>query len=211
MDNQTVQPLSDDQELARVLAGVNAEAEGVSSVGLTPADDSTTDPVKDESGGEVVAVKTSNGDDKTKDKDKKADSSAETKPEEITMNIPMPPLPIAPAMPGDLDTLNDTGSSDNSAAPIVPTRSGDGALDNIPSDLAEVKKEAIVELKPLVGRLNIEADEKFDTYLLLIRSTDDKSLIAPAYEAAKSISDETKKAEALLDIIKEIDFLSSQK
>ena len=47
------------------------------------------------------------------------------------------------------------------------------------------------------------------TYLLLIRSTDDKDLIALAHEAAKAIGDETKKAQALLDIIKEIDFLSN--
>jgi hypothetical protein len=52
-------------------------------------------------------------------------------------------------------------------------------------------------------------DEKFDTYLLLIRSTDDTSLIAPAHTAAKNIPDETRRAQALLDIIKEIDYLSA--
>ena len=51
--------------------------------------------------------------------------------------------------------------------------------------------------------------KKFDTYLLLIRSTDDKTLIAPAHEAAKNIADESRRAQALLDVIKEIDFLSN--
>jgi phage gp36-like protein len=43
---------------------------------------------------------------------------------------------------------------------------------------------------------------------LLLRSTDDKTLIPLAYSAAKDIPDETKRAQALLDTIKEIDYLS---
>ena len=84
-------------------------------------------------------------------------------------------------------------------APSAPN----GELDN-------VKLEAINELRPLVDKLNLAPEEKFDTYLLLIRSTDDRSLVAPAHDAAKAIADETRRAQALLDIIKEIDFLSGQ-
>lgn len=77
-------------------------------------------------------------------------------------------------------------------------------------DLESIKKDAIVELRPLVDKLELAPEEKFDTYLLLLRSTDDKELIAPAHEAAKAITDESRRAQALLDIIKEIDFLSGQ-
>jgi hypothetical protein len=77
--------------------------------------------------------------------------------------------------------------------------------------LASIKQDALVELRPLVDKLNVSPEEKFDTYLLLIRSTDDTNLIGPAHEAAKQITDETRRAEALLDIIKEIDFLSHPK
>ena len=59
-----------------------------------------------------------------------------------------------------------------------------------------------------MGKVDLPAEEKFDTYLMLIRSTDDKSLIAPAHAAAQNIGDEKRKAEALLEIIKEIDYLS---
>ncbi|HUC96750.1 MAG TPA: hypothetical protein VMR16_03760 [Candidatus Saccharimonadales bacterium] len=76
-------------------------------------------------------------------------------------------------------------------------------------ELDEIKKDALTELRPLVDKLDLAPDEKFDTYLLLIRSTDDTALIAPAHEAAKNIPDETRRAQALLDIIKEIDFLSA--
>jgi hypothetical protein len=76
-------------------------------------------------------------------------------------------------------------------------------------DLTTVKDQAITELRPLVDKLNLPAEEKFDTYLLLLRSTDDKTLIAPAHTAAQAITDETRRAQALLDIIKEIDYLSN--
>jgi hypothetical protein len=45
---------------------------------------------------------------------------------------------------------------------------------------------------------------------LIIRSTDDQSLLAEAHEAAKAIEDETKRASALLDVIKEIDYFGNQ-
>ena len=60
----------------------------------------------------------------------------------------------------------------------------------------------------LVDKLDLPADEKFDTILILIRSTDDKSLVNAAHEAARAIPDEAKRAQALLDVIKEIDYFS---
>jgi len=76
------------------------------------------------------------------------------------------------------------------------------------TDLDGIKKDALTELRPLIDKVDLPAEEKFDTYLMLIRSTDDSSLIAPAHVVAQSITDETRRAEALLDIIKEIDYLS---
>ena len=75
-------------------------------------------------------------------------------------------------------------------------------------ELDSIKKSALEELRPLVDKLDLPADEKFDTLLLLIRSTDDKSLVAAAHEAARSITDEAKRAQALLDVITEIDYFS---
>jgi hypothetical protein len=78
------------------------------------------------------------------------------------------------------------------------------------SPLNEIKRDALSELRPLVDKLTVSPEEKFDTLLLMIRSTDDSSLIEQAHEAAKLIEDESKRAEALLEIIKEIDYLSHQ-
>lgn len=76
--------------------------------------------------------------------------------------------------------------------------------------LEDVKKDALFELRPLLDKLDLVPEEKFDIYLLLLRSSDDKTLIVPAHNAARNIEDETRRAQALLDIIKEIDYLQNQ-
>ncbi len=95
----------------------------------------------------------------------------------------------------------------------LPTPSVSQTTDEVSSDplLESIKKDALNELRPLVDKLNVSAEEKFDTYLLLLRSTDDTTLIGPAHDAAKEITDEARRAQALLDIIKEIDYLSQSK
>lgn len=145
--DQAQQPISDDQELAKVLAGVDLQAD-------TPV----VEPAVDE-----VAVV----------------------PDPVVDEPTVDPVVVEPV--------------------VAPTVSATG------NDLSGVKQEAITELRPLVDKLTIPAEEKFDTYLLLLRSTDDKSLIEPAHETAKLIEDESRRAQALLDIIKEIDFLSGSK
>ena len=76
--------------------------------------------------------------------------------------------------------------------------------------LLDVKNEAIEELMPILDHLKTDPEEKFNAYLLLLRSTDNKDLVKPALSMAKQITDEEKRASALLDIIKEIDYLSKE-
>lgn len=145
---QSQQSISDDQELAKVLAGITQQANG-------PADASA--PLE-------------------------------------TPVIPMPTLEEPPVADEPVAT-----EPEPVVTPVVVS---------VTDDLSAIKSEALNELRPLVDKLNVEPDEKFDTYLLLLRSTDDRSLIAPAYESAHAIADEARRAQALLDIIKEIDYLS---
>lgn len=77
-------------------------------------------------------------------------------------------------------------------------------------DLDGIKSHALEDLRPLVEKLTVSNEEKFDIYLLLLRSSDDNTLIEPAYSAARAIEDETKRANALLDVIKEIDYFKSK-
>ncbi len=78
-------------------------------------------------------------------------------------------------------------------------------------DLDVVLKSAVNDLRPLMDKLSVPADEKFDTHLLLIRSTNDVTLIPPAYQTAKQITDEGKRATALLNVIKEINYFNNKK
>ena len=153
------QPISDDQELAKVLAGVTQQADeaGEPTAFETPAMPEIAVPQAPEASEEKVAE---------------------------------PELP-------DLTALT------SPTLDAAPTSADSGDLDSI-------KKEALSELRPLVDKLEVSPEEKFDTYLLLIRSTDDENLIGPAHEAARSIEDEARRAQALLDIIKEIDYLSAK-
>lgn len=77
-------------------------------------------------------------------------------------------------------------------------------------ELETIKKEALEELKPLVDKLDLPPEEKFDILLLIIRSTDDEELVGKAHDTATQIEDETRKAQALLDIIKEVDYFSNK-
>lgn len=78
--------------------------------------------------------------------------------------------------------------------------------------LGDIRLQVISELRPLVNRLDFLAPaDKFDTLLLLIRTIDDSSLIPMVHQTAMAISDEVKRAQALLDILKEIDFFTQKK
>lgn len=152
-DNQ--QTISDDQELAKVLAGINQDS---------------------------------------------ADSSSD----EAILPPPPTPPPAAPVADEPAQVV------DTPEPPVVPPAPEPASVVSAAStdSLDTIKQQALGELRPLVDKLNVSPEEKFDTYLLLLRSTDDKDLIAPAYDAARSIADEAKRAQSLLDIIKEIDFFS---
>lgn len=155
------QPMSDDQELAKVLSGITDQVNDLNTEQVAPLPQPTPAPV--------------------------ADDTAAQDP------VPQTEEPVAPVV-------------DSFEQPVVEETPVMQASDT--SSLDGIKQDAIHELRPLVDKLDLQPEEKFDTYLLLLRSTDDRDLIAPAHEAAKAIPDETKKAQALLDIIKEIDYLS---
>lgn len=109
--------------------------------------------------------------------------------------------PLPAPQPVEMPAVPEPVAAPLPAAPLAPASSPDGNLEAI-------KRDALTELRPLVDKLNLSPEDKFDTLLLIIRSTDDKSLVPQAHEAAKSIEDDTRRAEALLDVIKEIDYFS---
>ena len=77
-------------------------------------------------------------------------------------------------------------------------------------DIGLIKQQALQQLTPLVSKLDQSPEEKFHTTMMLMQATDDQSLIKVAYEAAQSITDEKTRAQALLDIVNEINYFTSQ-
>jgi hypothetical protein len=47
--------------------------------------------------------------------------------------------------------------------------------------------------------------------MMMIQASDDQSLLSEAYEAAEKISDEKDRAQALLDVVNEINYFTQQK
>lgn len=99
-------------------------------------------------------------------------------------------------------TLPPASEPAKNTEPIVAAPSG---------DLQEIKREAVTELRPLVDKLDLTPADKFDVLLLLVRTTNDSSLIAKAHETARQIPDETRRAQALFSIIQEVDYFSQKK
>ncbi len=71
------------------------------------------------------------------------------------------------------------------------------------TELKDIKKAMISDLIPLMDKVNLPAEKKFAFYKEIISEKHDKSMVPAAYEAAKGITDEATKAEALLYLIDE--------
>jgi hypothetical protein len=104
------------------------------------------------------------------------------------------------------------------AAPTVPSEPAapDSTEELLPAtasgsdDLISIKQQALQQLSPLVGHLNQTPEERFKTTMMMIQASDDQSLIQTAYDAAKEIPDEKTKAQALLDVVNEINYFTQQ-
>lgn len=112
------------------------------------------------------------------------------------------------------DPVTDTSDKpsvddDDTTAPKVNTASDFGANNDADSDdLAVIKQDALKQLSPLVKHLDQSPEEKFRTTMMMIQASDDQSLIKTAFEAAKQIKDDKARAQALLDIINEINYFT---
>lgn len=112
--------------------------------------------------------------------------------------VPMPP----PTLPANLQPP----VMPEPPAPVsLPTANTPASK---PDDLLELKEEALHSLQPLVGHLDQTPEEKFKTTMMLIQATDNSSLVKEAYEAANRISDEKTRAQALLDVVNEINYFT---
>ena len=71
-----------------------------------------------------------------------------------------------------------------------------------------MKQEALQHLQPLVDTLQQSPEEEFRTIMMMIQATDDKTMLKKALESAKRIKDDKIRAQAMLDVINEINYFT---
>jgi hypothetical protein len=110
--------------------------------------------------------------------------------------------------PPDSPVPSPVDSNNNGSAPALPV-AAPPPLQNEDA-LVNLKEQALNSLSPLVGHLDQTPEEKFKTTMMLIQASDDSTLIKEAYEAANKISDEKTRAQALLDVVNEINYFTQK-
>ena len=120
-------------------------------------------------------------------------------PELAMPDIPAPapaPTPLAEPTPAPEPVHIPEPAPIEAPAPEFGTQS----LSN-----SEIKKAALRDLVPLLDKVHMDAEQKFDIYRDIFEDLKDYTVLDPAYHAARDISDETKRAEALLYLVESID------
>jgi len=125
--------------------------------------------------------------------------------------LPTPQEPAAtgaPAAAGDDTAVSAEPAAEPGEAvtepsvPAVPDATND--------DLLDIKQQALQQLTPLVGHLDQTPEEKFRTTMMMIQASDNQALLKDAYAAAQTITDEKTRAQALLDVINEINYFTQK-
>ena len=103
-----------------------------------------------------------------------------------------------------------TAASNDTAATEEADVSAPGVTSVVPgtNDLLDLKQDALQKLSPLLGHLDQTPEEKFRTTMMMIQASDDQTLLKQAYEAAQNIEDEKTRAQALLDVVNEINYFT---
>ena len=134
-----------------------------------------------------------------------------------------PPIINSSLEASDTVTGNTSSPSDNIPNPIAtpsapPTTQAESTLpkstqensENKNSDLLALKNQALQQLSPLVGQLNQTPEEEFHTIMMMIQASDNQKMLPEAYKAAQKITDDKERAQALLDVINEINYFTQQ-
>lgn len=107
-----------------------------------------------------------------------------------------------PAVVEPQEDTSETGTPERGAA-VMPQSAGS-------EDLLHIKQDALEQLSPLVDQLEQEPEQKFRTLLMLIQASDNQELVSHAYKVALQIKDEKVRAQALLDVVNEINYFTHE-
>lgn len=116
-------------------------------------------------------------------------------------NPPPAPEPAPSTDTASLSAPPPAGSSPMPGSIPPPT----GASDD---ELIEMKQQALQSLAPLVDHLEQTPEEKFKTTMMLIQASDNADFVKEAFDAANQIKDDKARAQALLDVVNEINYFT---
>ncbi len=114
---------------------------------------------------------------------------------------------------GSLSSDDQSSTADAQVADTTQAPATVAPVDNTTGDdsqLLDIKKQALEHLSPLVGQLEQSPEEKFHTTMRIIQASDNHALVKDAYEAAQNIEDDKVRAQALLDIVNEINYFTKE-
>ena len=75
------------------------------------------------------------------------------------------------------------------------------------ADVQSIKEAALKELFPIMNRIELKPEKRFELYCEMMEVMKDKAILKPAHEAAKEIKDEKARADALVCLIETIEKL----
>lgn len=129
-------------------------------------------------------------------------SPAEESPAEpvnVTVGTPdLPPAQEAQPEAQEAPAAPEAASTDAPSAESI--LSGD-------NDLNKVREDVLRDLMPLMDKVQSDPEQKFEIYKDAMETLHDKGLVSGAYKVASQITDENKKAESLMDLMRAIDTL----
>ena len=130
----------------------------------------------------------------------KVEEAVEPKPEPLNLQPTEAPAPV-------------TATDETVPAP-EPQAPADSGSSNEPDHdkLAGIKKEAIEHLESMTGIEDASnPEDSFKSTMMLIQANDNHGLLEKAFDTAKKIEDDKQRAQALLEIINEINYFSPDK
>jgi hypothetical protein len=120
------------------------------------------------------------------------------------------PLPPSPFMDSSSDSPVPVPAPQQSDAPVPELTGAPAPVAQNEDALVSIKEQALNNLAPLVNHLEQTPEEKFKTTMMLIQASDNSGLVKDAYEAANQITDEKVRAQALLDVVNEINYFTQK-
>lgn len=130
----------------------------------------------------------------------------------IPSSAPSPSAPVDPPVV-EAEEVADNKEHDDYLSAIGSHDDGaetpDAPVDH--EKLADMKQEALAHLEPLADHIEGTPEERFKTTMMMIQANDNHTLLDKALDAAKAIEDDKIRAQALLDIINEINYFSQVK